>query len=172
MIGSYDQVLEAAAHPPVEYYSFLLTSLLATVRLNIAECVAASFQMISISSLTQLLMFSADSVLNTQVIYICLLYFIFVNFTYHHFTVLFVIHIIQLYFNLLHFFSLYFTSLYLTFTIAQETQAFIAEKCPDWAINGSTIEFRTHKSTISEDIPSERLIAQNLSYATELERII
>jgi CSN8/PSMD8/EIF3K family len=63
MIGSYDQVMEAAAHPPVEYYSFLLKSLLETVRINIAECVAASYQIVSITALTKLLMFSADKVI-------------------------------------------------------------------------------------------------------------
>lgn len=114
MMGSYDQVMQAAAHPPVEYYSFLLTSLLETVRINIADSMSASYQAISIPAATQVLMFSND----------------------------------------------------------QETLAFIAKLYADWQVSTGSIEFRGSKTTKSEDIPSERLIAQNLSYAAELERII
>jgi hypothetical protein len=62
MIGSYDQVMEASASPPVEYYSFFLKSLLETVRVNIAESVAVSYLTISIMALTKILMFTQEQV--------------------------------------------------------------------------------------------------------------
>lgn len=62
MIGSYDRVMEAAAHPPVEYYAFFLTSMLETVRSNVAECVAAAYQTISLDAITQVLMFQRREV--------------------------------------------------------------------------------------------------------------
>ena len=60
MVGSYDQVLQAAAHPPVPYYSFFLTSLLETVRMNIGECVAASYKKLTLSAAKEILMFSTN----------------------------------------------------------------------------------------------------------------
>ena len=60
MVGSYDQVMAAAAKPPVAYYSFFLNSLLKTVRTNIAECAAASYSTLSIQGATQILMFNND----------------------------------------------------------------------------------------------------------------
>ena len=59
MIGSYDQVMQAAATPPVEYYSFFLTSLLETVRLNICECVLAAYKMLTPQAAMKILMFSS-----------------------------------------------------------------------------------------------------------------
>ncbi len=59
-VGSYDQVLSAAAHPPVPYYSFFLNSLLETVRVNIAECAASSYSTLSVHGATQILMFDND----------------------------------------------------------------------------------------------------------------
>lgn len=59
MIGSYDQVLQAAAAPPVEHYSFFLTSLLETVRLNICECVLAAYKTLTPRAAMQMLMFSS-----------------------------------------------------------------------------------------------------------------
>jgi hypothetical protein len=51
------QVLASAAHPPTKYYTFFLTSLLETVRINIGECAAAAYTQLSIAAATQLLMF-------------------------------------------------------------------------------------------------------------------
>lgn len=59
MIGSYDQVMQAAAAPPVEYYSFFLTSLLETVRLNISECVLAAYHTLTPEAAMKILMFSS-----------------------------------------------------------------------------------------------------------------
>jgi 26S proteasome regulatory subunit N12 len=59
MIGSYDQVMQAAAAPPVEYYSFFLTSLLETVRLNICECVLAAYKTLTPQAAMKILMFSS-----------------------------------------------------------------------------------------------------------------
>ena len=64
MIGSYDRVMEAAAHPPVDYYAFFLTSLLETVRTNIAECVAAAYHTITLDAITKVLMFNHHQVKN------------------------------------------------------------------------------------------------------------
>lgn len=58
MIGSYDQVIAAAARPPVEYFSFFLKSLLETVRINIWECVLSSYRTLTVSAATEMLMFS------------------------------------------------------------------------------------------------------------------
>lgn len=60
MIGSYDQVMQAAAAPPVEYYSFFLTSLLETVRLNICECVLAAYHSLTPQAAMQILMFPSQ----------------------------------------------------------------------------------------------------------------
>jgi 26S proteasome regulatory subunit N12 len=59
-VGSYDQVMSAAAHPPVPFYSFFLKSLLETVRVNIAECAAASYSKFSLQGATEILMFAND----------------------------------------------------------------------------------------------------------------
>jgi 26S proteasome regulatory subunit N12 len=59
MIGSYDEVMQAAAAPPVEYYSFFLTSLLETVRLNICECVLAAYHSLTPRAAMQMLMFTS-----------------------------------------------------------------------------------------------------------------
>jgi 26S proteasome regulatory subunit N12 len=58
MIGSYDQVIAAASHPPVDYFSFFLNSLLETVRVNIWECVLSSYRTLSLTAATDMLMFS------------------------------------------------------------------------------------------------------------------
>ena len=62
MVGSYDQVMSAAANPPVEYYSFFLKSLLETVRVNIGDCVAASYGSLNLAAATKILMFSSEKV--------------------------------------------------------------------------------------------------------------
>jgi hypothetical protein len=61
MIGSYDQVMEAASHPPVEYFSFFLTSLFETVRLNIWDCILSSYRSLTLAAATDMLMFSNPS---------------------------------------------------------------------------------------------------------------
>ena len=60
MVGSYDQVMSSASHPPVEYYGFFLKSLLETVRINIGECAAASYHTLSVAAATEILMFSSQ----------------------------------------------------------------------------------------------------------------
>lgn len=58
MVGSYDQVLSAATHPPCESFSFLLLKLAITVRTNIGECAAAAYKTLSVSAASDILMFS------------------------------------------------------------------------------------------------------------------
>lgn len=58
VVGSYDQVLIAAASPPITYYSFFLKSLLETVRENIGECVSSAYQTLSVKQATGMLMFT------------------------------------------------------------------------------------------------------------------
>ncbi len=106
--------MQATVSPPVQYYSFFLTSILETVRLNIGECVEASYKTLTIDSARQILMFNT----------------------------------------------------------IDEVRPFISEKFPDWNINGDIIDLRAQKLTKSEEIPSQKLISQNLSYASELERIV
>ena len=113
-VGSYDQVMASAAQPPVDYYSFFLTSLLKTVRVNIGECAAASYHTLTIEAATSILMFSSG----------------------------------------------------------QETESFISEHYPDWTCTGNVVNLRSSKAAKSDEIPSLKLISQNLSYATELERIV
>lgn len=114
MVGSYDQVMAASAQPPVEYYSFFLTSLLMTVRINIGECAAASYSTLTLAAATKILMFHSDN----------------------------------------------------------ETIDFVSENYPDWSLVGGVYDLCATKTVRSEEIPSLRLIAQNLAYATELERIV
>lgn len=52
-------MLQAAAAPPVEYYSFFLTSLLETVRLNICECVLAAYRTLTPQAAMKILMFTS-----------------------------------------------------------------------------------------------------------------
>jgi 26S proteasome regulatory subunit N12 len=58
MPGTLIQVLNAASHPPVTFYSFFLNSLLETVRLNIGECIVAAYDKLTWQSATKILMFS------------------------------------------------------------------------------------------------------------------
>jgi 26S proteasome regulatory subunit N12 len=51
------KVSASAAHPPVKYYSFFLTSLLETVRINIGECIASAYQTLRIDAAIKVLMF-------------------------------------------------------------------------------------------------------------------
>ena len=57
------QVMAAAALPPVEYYTFFLKSLLETVRINIGECAAASYSVLTIEAATKVLMFTNEKVI-------------------------------------------------------------------------------------------------------------
>lgn len=61
MIGSYEQVLQTAQSPPVPYYTFFVSSLLETVRTNIAECMEASYKSLLIKDAMKLLMFKTEA---------------------------------------------------------------------------------------------------------------
>ena len=58
------------------------------------------------------------------------------------------------------------------FQSTEELQSFIEDCRDDWIVEGGSICFQTAPSERLADIPSMELIAQNLSYATEMERII
>lgn len=60
MIGSYEQVLQQAQNPPVPHYDFFVSSLLETVRLNVAECVQSAYVSLPMKEAVQLLMFSSE----------------------------------------------------------------------------------------------------------------
>lgn len=62
VVGSYDQVLVSAANPPTKYFSFFLTSLLETVRINIGECAAAAYTSLTLAAATKVLMFDNQEV--------------------------------------------------------------------------------------------------------------
>jgi hypothetical protein len=111
---AFDQVMAAAAQPPVEHYSFFLTSLLKTVRVNIGECAAASYNTLSLEAATKILMFSSG----------------------------------------------------------QETINFVQENYPDWTCINNVFSLKAAAAHRSDEIPSLKLISQNLTYATELERIV
>jgi len=51
-------------------------------------------------------------------------------------------------------------------------RAFLASAHPDWNIENGRIVFKNRAQPKSNQIPSLRLIGENLTYATELERII
>lgn len=54
-----------------------------------------------------------------------------------------------------------------------ELEAFVADKHPEWEVTGDKILFKAPEAgQKSAEIPSMRLIAECLSYATELERIV
>lgn len=114
VVGSYDQVLVSAANPPVQSYSFFLTSLLETVRENIGQCVSAAYDNLTVVAATGMLMFNSK----------------------------------------------------------EETLAFIEEYYPSWIVNGDIILLSKNKIDKSKEISSLKLISQNISYATELERIV
>ena len=54
--------MAAAALPPVDYYTFFLKSLLETVRINIGECAAASYSVLTVEAATKLFMFTNEKV--------------------------------------------------------------------------------------------------------------
>ncbi len=55
----------------------------------------------------------------------------------------------------------------------QETLEFISNNYPDWNVGSNgLISLSESKTVKSEEIPSMKLIAQTLSYATEMERIV
>mmetsp|Transcript_3534 Transcript_3534/g.5829 ORF Transcript_3534/g.5829 Transcript_3534/m.5829 type:complete len:202 (+) Transcript_3534:405-1010(+) len=117
VVGSYDKVMEAAAKPPTKYFSFFLTSLMETVRINIGECAAAAYSTMSIKAATEILMFENE----------------------------------------------------------EETLEFISDFYPTWDVDALERTIVCGDGTIihkSEEIPSLKLISQNLGYATELERIV
>ncbi|CAN0397988.1 unnamed protein product, partial [Laminaria digitata] len=54
-----------------------------------------------------------------------------------------------------------------------ELEAFVEDKHPEWEMTADKIIFRAPEACKkSAEIPSMRLIAECLSYATELERIV
>lgn len=54
-----------------------------------------------------------------------------------------------------------------------ELQEYVQEKREDWIVEGDRLTFQPpHMGSKAVDIPSMNLIAQSLSYATELERIV
>lgn len=54
-----------------------------------------------------------------------------------------------------------------------QLEAFVEDKHPEWELTADKIMFnRPETSQKSAEIPSMRLIAECLSYATELERIV
>jgi 26S proteasome regulatory subunit N12 len=117
VVGSYDQVLQAAANPPTQYFSFFLKSLLETVRINIGECAAAAYKSITIAAITEVLMFDRE----------------------------------------------------------EETLEFMADFYPTWdvdAMQGVVTLSGSKGASKADEMPSLKLINQNLSYATELERIV
>lgn len=137
-----EQVLVAASNPPTKYFNFFLTSLLETVRINIGECAAAAYTSLSIAAATQLLMFNRQEVSCSVLIAGKFLMYVFC-------------------------FRRNFCR--------QETIEFIAEFYPAWEVDASACEIRVNsnlRAAKSEEIPSLKLISQNLSYATELERIV
>lgn len=56
--------MAAAALPPVDYYTFFLKSLLETVRINIGECAAASYSVLTVEAATKLFMFTNEKVIS------------------------------------------------------------------------------------------------------------
>jgi hypothetical protein len=139
-------VLVAAASPPVKYFSFFLKSLLETVRINIGECVAAAYSSLTLQAATKILMFDTEEVSPPPSSSTT-------SFSSSS--------------------SLTYTSFHAPFSCPRQgTLAFIAEQYPSWTIADGAIHLTAPKSTKSEEIPSMKLISQNLSYATELERIV
>lgn len=59
MVGSYKEVMVEAASPPFNHYTFFLRSLLETVRVNIIECISASYKHLTLSGAREILMFSS-----------------------------------------------------------------------------------------------------------------
>ena len=55
--------MSAASHPPVDFYSFFLTSLLKTVRLNIGENAACSYEVLGLAAVQDILMFDTAPVI-------------------------------------------------------------------------------------------------------------
>jgi len=59
------------------------------------------------------------------------------------------------------------------FTSDAETLKFVQSNYPDWTIAGSTISLQSQaKVAKSDGIPTFKILTENLSYATELERIV
>ena len=59
------------------------------------------------------------------------------------------------------------------FESTEELQEYVQEKREDWIVEGDMLTFQPPPmGRKAVDIPSMNLIAQNLSYATELERIV
>lgn len=53
-----------------------------------------------------------------------------------------------------------------------ETLQFLTETYPAWTVEGTMIHLQGTKATSQSEIPSVKLIQQQLTYANELERIV
>ena len=60
----------------------------------------------------------------------------------------------------------------LMFHSDQETLHFVSETYPGWTVEGTVIHLQGTKTTSKSEIPSVKLIQQQLTYANELERIV
>jgi 26S proteasome regulatory subunit N12 len=60
----------------------------------------------------------------------------------------------------------------LMFNSIEETKSFIRSNYEHWEISGDTINLHAQKVQKADEVPSQRLIASSLTYATELERIV
>lgn len=58
------------------------------------------------------------------------------------------------------------------FTTEKEVLTFVTSNYPDWSVTGDKIELKRPTIAKLDNINSLNLISQNLSYATELERIV
>lgn len=62
----------------------------------------------------------------------------------------------------------------LMFTTEKEAVAFVNEHYPHWEFNGTLFKLKpdTTKLSSAEDIPSQKLVSQTLTYAVEMDRIV
>lgn len=60
MVGAYEQVMESARNAPCRHYSFFLSSLMETVRINVAECIQAAYKSLTLRAAMQLMMFNVQ----------------------------------------------------------------------------------------------------------------
>ncbi|KAG5181586.1 SAC3/GANP/Nin1/mts3/eIF-3 p25 family-domain-containing protein [Tribonema minus] len=61
MVGSYNQVLAAKDHVPHQYYSYLLSNLVDTVREAIADCMSTAYDSMSVKDAQTMLMLPASA---------------------------------------------------------------------------------------------------------------
>ena len=114
MVGGYDRFLSSNSSLPDPLYAFFFSSLLSTVRDNVADAMEVSYTTLNASEAQKMLMFGTES----------------------------------------------------------ELAAFVREAREDWLVQGKEIRFSTAENKEKSDIPSMKIMAQTLGYATELERIV